>query len=187
MLLSPRFAVHQIAERHFQPEGPGTLVRDRDALLAALEAAALASPGAGGTEGQMFVPVPVNCVSGAFTRLESVDVGDIKAHIHRGHVAVYVPREKYPPVQPASAAVILYTRQSIKDDPQWDGAEPEADYVIVAVLAQVSGQDPVSALRFCENLAGGNNRYLAEDYTLDQARQEARRVAEFESTYIQVG
>ncbi len=188
MKLSDRFAIHKIAERHFSPEGPGTLVRDRDALLAALESAKLVDSSTGGKDGQMFVPVPVECVSGAFTRLEGVDPADVKATIHRQHVEVYVPREKYPPVPVASAAVILYTRQSIKDDPQSDGAEPEADYVIVAVLAQVSAdRDPVSALRFCENIAGGNNRYLTEDYTLDKARQEAKAVAEFQSTYIKVG
>jgi len=184
------FVVHPIAERAFQAAGSGTLVTDPDKFWQALEAADFQNPSVGGKSGQMMLSIPVDCVSGAYAPLADVDPADIRAGLHRGRIEVYVPRGKYRSAPVASVMAIVYTRQAIKDDPDWDGKEPDADYTIVAVLAQVSadGSDPLAASSFCHNLAGGNLRYQPENgYSLEKAIAEAARVEKFFLTYIKVG
>lgn len=182
-----QFAIHSIAWRHFHLNGAGTLVLDENAFWQQLEAAELPDPSVGGVAGQVVVSLDPTCLSSAYTLLDQVDVRDIMAAIHRVAIELFVPRSKYEAVPVKSAKAIVYTRQAIKDDPDWDGVEPEGDYVIVTVLAQVNDREPVSPQRFAENLAGGNNHYLAPEYTLETARAEAAVVAEFAKTYIKLG
>ncbi len=187
--MEKKFSVHAIARRHFQTMGSGTLVTDPDQFWSDLRAAELPDPSVGGVEGQCFVALPPTCVSGAYTLLAQVDPADVRAVGHRGRIEMYVPREKYLPAPVSSAKAIVYTRQAIKDDPDWDGAEPEGDYVVVTVLANVSPEgDPLTPTGFCHNLGGGNLRYTsAKGYTFEQAVAEAKRVEEFALTYIKVG
>ena len=184
-----KFTVHAIANRHFREIGSGTLVTDRALFWAALEKEKLPDPSIGEKDGQVMVEIPVECVSSAFARLGDVDENDVRATVHRGAVEPFVPRELYDAVPVSSARAIVYTAQAIKDDPDWDGVEPENDYVVVTVLAQVStdGSDPQSPHRFTGNLAGGNKRYVAPEYTLEVARKEAAEVKKFAELYIKLG
>jgi len=187
--MEKNFSIHAIARRHFQTTGSGTLVTDSDQFWSALQAAELPDPSVGGVEGQCSVALPTTCVSGAYTLLTQVDPADVRAVGHRGRMETYVPREKYPACPVSSAKAVVYTRQAIKEDPDWDGVEPEGDYVLVTVVANVSPSgDPLSPISFCHNLGGGNIRYAsANGYTFEKAVAEAKRVEEFSLTYIKVG
>lgn len=182
--MSIKIGIHNIAKRHFQEEGTGTLVvrEGEDLFYAAvrneLEKNLHHKVGA--------ISIPTNCVSGAFTMLADVDPADIRATISRGSVEVFVPREKYTPVPVGSASAIVYTKEALMEDPEWDGVVPEEDFIIVAVLANIGeSPDPLSDHRFVSNLGGGNNKYLS--YTIEMAREEAAQVKKFSETYIKLG
>lgn len=184
--MSIKIGIHKIAERHFKSSGAGTLVvRECEALFYAavrneLEKNLHHKVGA--------ISIPVNCVSGAFTMLTNVDPDDIRATISRGSVEAYVPRSKYQASPVASASAIVYSKEAIMEDPEWDGVVPEEDFIIVAVLANIGdGPDALSDHRFVSNLGGGNNKYLSPEYTIEMAREEAAQVKLFSETYIKLG
>jgi hypothetical protein len=184
--MSIKIGIHNIAKRHFAGEGAGTLVvRDAEALFYAavrneLEKNLHHKVGA--------ISIPTNCVTAAFTPLADVDPDDIRATISRGSVEAFVPRTKYSACPVVSASAIVYSKEAIMEDPEWDGVVPEDDFIIVAILANVGeGPDPLSDHRFAANLGGGNNKYLSEDYTIEMARREAFEVKEFSEKYIKLG
>ena len=182
--MSIKIGIHNIAKRHFTNAGPGTLVNHEATLMVAIRVA---------LEKDLqhkvgAIPIPTHCVSGAFALLADVDPDDIRATISRGSVEVFVPRSKYTQVPAGSASAIVYSKEAIMEDPEWDGVVPEDDFIIVAILANVGeGPDPLSDHRFVSNLGGGNNKYLAEDYTIEMARSEAEQVKKFSETYIKLG
>lgn len=182
--MSIKIGIHPIAERHFKAEGPGTLVLHEAQMMiylrVELEHNMQHKVGA--------VSIPVQTVSGAYALLSDVDADDIRATIHRGSVETFVPRSKYAAVPAGSASAIVYSKEAIMEDPEWDGVVPEDDFIIVAILANVGDEpDPLSDHRFVSNLGGGNNKYLAPEYTIDMARKEAAEVKLFSETYIKLG
>jgi hypothetical protein len=108
----------------------------------------------------------------------SMCADDFVKRSHRGVVGLFLKREFAAPCE--SCAVIVYTVDALKADPQSSPEEiehavrSEATHIIVAVLASAGPPSPYSPERFVANLAGGNNE--AALWGADEIRQKAKEV-----------
>ena len=101
------------------------------------------------------------------------DLDDYILANHRGQVGCYLKREHAG--ETTTCAVVVYTREAYLADPEVSVSLPEeVEYVVVAVLASVSKDAPLTCERFVANLAGGNREALA--WTANEIREMAQKV-----------
>lgn len=98
------------------------------------------------------------------------DPADYEPHLHRGNVELFLKRRCAGKV--TFCACVVYTHKAYVADPDVAGDEEElarvkdADYVLVAVLANSGPKGPITPGRMVYNMAGHNN-----DDTLGESRE----------------
>ena len=166
----------------------GTKILDISALLpVVIESLKSHDPSGDRAPGQHFIMLPPEALpflsGGMGPRSEYPD--DFVARLHRGRVSLFLHRNKAAEV--TGAAAIIYTVEAWRADP--DVSEEmikdvgNATHVLVDVLAfgGPEGQPPLTPVRFCHNLAGGNNAQL--EATAEEIREDAKSVSEYWSEW----
>ena len=106
---------------------------------------------------------------------------------HRGHCSAFLKREFA--AAPTGIAVVVYTLDAYKADPEVDPKEIASfpagvTHVIVAVLAFAGPKAPLTPYRFVSNLAGGNND--ADTYNIEDVRKMAREIIAYSNDWCVV-
>lgn len=185
-----RFAVSNVCEAFNGLVGRsvvGTKVTNAPGLFSSIEAAlATYDQSKDRTPGQHFVVLPDEAL-----KYVSAGVGKRMANehcyvvrMHRGRVSAYLRREYAASAE--SLAVVVYTIDAYKADPEVDQAEIDnfpkgTTHVIVAVLASAGPKAPLTPYRFVSNLAGGNND--ADKYTIEDVRSMARDIMAYSNDW----
>ena len=122
--------------------------------------------------------------------LRTHDPDDYVIRVHRGRVDAFLRRSRAAKARRVS--VVVYTREAYLADPdiRLNGRETDTieksncTHVIVAVLATVIEDAPVTPLRFAHNVAGGNNDYLTR--SAHELRAEAADVVTYDESWCVV-
>ena len=139
----------------------GTLVRNQEALFAAVESTFENAV----SIGDGIFKVALNCDDYSFLSggiaVSSNDPDHYIVYSYRGQVQLFMKREHALPVK--GCEVIVYTREAFLSDPEVgdDAIEKigDATHVVVAVLGNSGEPSGVSPDRLVSNMAGGSNRF----------------------------
>jgi len=139
--------------------------------------------------GQHFVVLPETVLEfvSAGVGHRTANVQDYNLREHRGIVSAFLKRELAE--KATGCAVVLYTLEAYKNDPEVDMSEvanfhPETTHVVVAVLAFAGPRSPLSPGRFVSNLAGGNLEALT--YSGDDIRRMAKEINDYQNQWATV-
>ena len=169
-----RFFVDEDVCSVFSQHGIGTYVPDREAFEVALTEALQTYEFPELGQGVILLDDMSLAKCGVIHKDDlGEDQYEIARHRGRSFLGARVSIEGM--VTPKVIKAIVYTRQAWTNDPQTDETRlpDDADFVIVAVIADLNTDPVVGAGRFVANLAGGNNAYktMSKDDLVELAKK----------------
>jgi hypothetical protein len=138
-------------------------------------------------QGFILVPEAVPFVS-AGVGPKSSDPEHYVLREHRGVVSAYLKREYA--AKTTGCALVVYTRHAYSQDPDVTPTEAaridalNATHVLVAVLAFVGPEPPLSPYRLVWDLAGGNRE--AQEWSVDEIRAKAKASIAYDNEWSPV-